>query len=217
MSPIEPSTPVCVYRSHCLVEESAHGHAGGVPAASTVGAVGEPAAKTLASSVVARSTAERGIGEVLQRNAAKGTRAASLQAASRGLHPRVLRPRESGDTPMGTELLIMVPLRACGANRPRHPCRRSRAGHRPTVIDVRTSAEFAAGHLDGAVNLDVEGGECSAGITQLDPSATSSVYCQSGRRSALAAAAMVEAGFARIYDMGGIQGWRAAGLPVVAG
>ena len=175
----------------------------------------------LGAVTVATNMAGRGVDIILGGNpdglAAKDTRAASLQAASRGLHPRVLRPRESGDTPMGTELLIMVPLRACGANRPRHPCRRSRAGHRPTVIDVRTSAEFAAGHLDGAVNLDVEGGECSAGITQLDPSATSSVYCQSGRRSALAAAAMVEAGFARIYDMGGIQGWRAAGLPVVAG
>ncbi|MBM3639709.1 MAG: rhodanese-like domain-containing protein, partial [Actinobacteria bacterium] len=26
------------------------------------------------------------------------------------------------------------------------------------VIDVRTTAEFAEGHLDGAVNLDLEGG-----------------------------------------------------------
>ena len=51
----------------------------------------------------------------------------------------------------------------------------------------------------------------------LDPSATYIVYCQSGRRSALAAAAMVEAGFTQVFDMGGIQDWLAAGLPVVTG
>jgi phage shock protein E len=86
-----------------------------------------------------------------------------------------------------------------------------------TVIDVRTAPEFAAGHVEGAMNIDVEGGAFSAGIAELDPSATYIVYCQSGRRSALAAAAMVEAGFTQVFDMGGIQDWLAAGLPVVTG
>ena len=86
-----------------------------------------------------------------------------------------------------------------------------------TVIDVRTGPEFAAGHLEGALNIDVEGGAFSAGISELDPSATYVVYCQSGRRSALAAAAMVDAGFTQVSDMGGIQDWLAAGLPVVSG
>lgn len=86
-----------------------------------------------------------------------------------------------------------------------------------TVIDVRTPAEFAAGHVEGAVNLDVEGGQFSASLADLDPAATYIVYCQSGRRSALAAAAMVAAGFTEVHDMGGIQDWTAAGLPVVTG
>lgn len=86
-----------------------------------------------------------------------------------------------------------------------------------TVIDVRTAPEFTAGHVEGAINIDVEGGAFSAGIAGLDPSATYIVYCQSGRRSALAAAAMVEAGFTQVFDMGGIQDWLAAGLPVVTG
>ncbi|MFM2077610.1 MAG: Rhodanese-like domain, partial [Actinomycetota bacterium] len=41
------------------------------------------------------------------------------------------------------------------------------------------------------------------------------VYCHSGRRSAIAAATMVAAGFTRVHDLGGIVDWQAAGLPVV--
>jgi rhodanese-related sulfurtransferase len=87
-----------------------------------------------------------------------------------------------------------------------------------TVIDVRTPAEFAAGHVRGAVNLDLEGGQFSADIATLNRSATYLVYCHTGRRSAIATAAMIAAGFTHLYDVaGGITAWTAAGLPVVAG
>ena len=84
-----------------------------------------------------------------------------------------------------------------------------------TIIDVRTPEEFAAGHIEGAVNIDLEGGGFSAGIEPLDRAAAYIVYCHSGRRSAIAAATMVTAGFTQVYDLGGIQAWQAAGLPVV--
>jgi phage shock protein E len=90
-------------------------------------------------------------------------------------------------------------------------------GQELTVIDVRTPEEYAAGHVEGAVNIDVEGGGFSAAIASLDTSAPYIVYCQSGRRSAIAADAMVAAGFTDVNDMGGIQDWTAAGLPVVTG
>jgi len=90
-------------------------------------------------------------------------------------------------------------------------------GSELTVIDVRTPGEFAAGHLDGAVNMDVEGGQFSAMIADLPKDAAYMVYCQSGRRSALAAQAMIDAGFTEVYDIGGIADWQAAGLPVVTG
>lgn len=86
-----------------------------------------------------------------------------------------------------------------------------------TVIDVRTPEEFAAGHVDGAINIDVEGGGFSAAISSLDPAAPYIVYCRSGRRSAIAADAMIAAGFTEVHDMGAIDGWVAAGLPVVTG
>jgi len=85
------------------------------------------------------------------------------------------------------------------------------------VIDVRTPSEYAAGHLADAVNIDLEGGLFSQGIAALSKDATYMVYCHSGRRSAIAASTMAAAGFTKVYDLGGIAAWQAAGLPVVTG
>ncbi|MEQ1702514.1 MAG: rhodanese-like domain-containing protein [Ilumatobacteraceae bacterium] len=88
-------------------------------------------------------------------------------------------------------------------------------GESLTIIDVRTPEEFAAGHLEGAINVDIESGQFSARIEGLDHTATYMVYCHSGRRSAIATDTMVTAGFTEVYDVGGIADWIAAGLPVV--
>jgi rhodanese-related sulfurtransferase len=86
-----------------------------------------------------------------------------------------------------------------------------------TVVDVRTPAEFAAGHLDGAVNIDVESADFAARVGELDPAGTYAVYCRSGNRSAAAVAQMAQAGVTGTYDLdGGIVAWEAAGQPVVA-
>ena len=87
-----------------------------------------------------------------------------------------------------------------------------------TVIDVRTPAEYAAGHLPGAINIDVESPTFAAEIGALDPSTAYAVYCHSGRRSALAADAMSQAGFTTVYNLdGGLADLQAAGGTVVAG
>ncbi len=83
------------------------------------------------------------------------------------------------------------------------------------IIDVRTPEEYAQGHLEGAINLDVEGGEFEAGLADLDPTAAYSVYCRSGRRSAMAADVMAENGFTEVTDLGSLESAAAAtGLPV---
>ena len=84
-----------------------------------------------------------------------------------------------------------------------------------TVIDVRTPAEFAAGHIPEAVNIDVESSSFADGIAELDQSETYVVYCRTGRRSALAADQMAEAGFTSVKDLGGLSSWANAGYPVV--
>ena len=82
-----------------------------------------------------------------------------------------------------------------------------------TVLDVRTPAEFAAGHVAGARNLDVEAPGFATQLGALDPAGAYLVYCHSGRRSALAAEQMAKAGFGDIVDGGAMADLVAAGAP----
>jgi phage shock protein E len=84
------------------------------------------------------------------------------------------------------------------------------------VVDVRTPSEYAAGHIEGAVNIDVEAPTFDAEIANLDKNATYAVYCHSGRRSTLATDAMGKAGFTHVYNLsGGIADLQSAGGQVV--
>ena len=84
------------------------------------------------------------------------------------------------------------------------------------VLDVRTAGEFAEGHLENAINIDVEGGQFDAGIAQLDKTKTYAVYCRSGRRSGVAVGKMSEAGFTSLFNLNaGITDWQNQGFPVV--
>jgi rhodanese-related sulfurtransferase len=54
------------------------------------------------------------------------------------------------------------------------------------LIDVRTPAEFAEGHLDGAINIPVELPTFTAQVALLDPDVDYLVYCRTGRRAEIA-------------------------------
>ena len=82
------------------------------------------------------------------------------------------------------------------------------------VIDVRSPEEFAAGHLEGAINMNVEAPDFTQLAAGLDPAVTYALYCHSGRRSAIAAAALAQLGVVHVYDLqGGIAEAEAAGMP----
>jgi rhodanese-related sulfurtransferase len=84
------------------------------------------------------------------------------------------------------------------------------------LLDVRTPAEFAQGHLPGAVNVDVESADFATKVAALDPSASYAVYCRSANRSKVAMTVMQQAGFTRLFDLaGGITAWQSAGGEVV--
>lgn len=84
------------------------------------------------------------------------------------------------------------------------------------VLDVRTPAEFASGHLEGAVNIDIESQDFATRVGELDRSVTYAVYCRSGNRSAAALTVMKELGFTGLHHLaGGIGAWQRAGQPVV--
>lgn len=87
-----------------------------------------------------------------------------------------------------------------------------------TIVDVRTPAEFAEGHLPGAVNIDIASPDFSAQVSALDPSAPYAVYCRSGNRSASALSEMAAVGMTGAYHLGGgIGAWQSAGGEVVTG
>jgi rhodanese-related sulfurtransferase/predicted methyltransferase len=75
------------------------------------------------------------------------------------------------------------------------------------LVDVRTTGEFAAGHIEGAVNIPVQ--ELADRLDELEPrDAPVVLYCRSGRRSASAQALLRDAGFESVYDLGAIGNWR---------
>ena len=84
------------------------------------------------------------------------------------------------------------------------------------ILDVRTPQEFAEGHLEGAVNLDVNAANFSTRLRELDPAGRYLVYCRSGNRSKQAIDRMKAAGFTTLEDLGSVQAASAStGLAVV--
>lgn len=84
------------------------------------------------------------------------------------------------------------------------------------VIDVRTPEEYGSGHLDGAVNIDVNSGVFAEQIATLDPAGDYVVYCRSGNRSAQAVKIMEGLGFEEVRDAGGVNAAAdATGLEIV--
>ena len=82
------------------------------------------------------------------------------------------------------------------------------------LVDVRTAEEFAEGHLNGAVNIDVKQADfLSEAQSLLDAGKPVFVYCRSGRRSADAADRLTKAGYRAVNMSGGILGWTEKGLP----
>ncbi len=76
------------------------------------------------------------------------------------------------------------------------------------LVDVRTPAEFAQGHIEEALNIDVKDEAFMQNIQQALPEGSKvAVYCRSGRRSADAAAKLQEKGYDVINLDGGIIAW----------
>ena len=84
------------------------------------------------------------------------------------------------------------------------------------TLDVRSPGEFMVGHIQGAINIDVEGLTFDSEIAKLDKSATYAIYCQSGRRSGIAVESMQKSGFNNLFNLtNGIADWQANNLPLV--
>ncbi len=92
-----------------------------------------------------------------------------------------------------------------------------RADTNAVVLDVRTPREFAAGHIQGAANLDWYAPDFDQKVGALDKSKIYLVHCAVGGRSAKACEKMTSRlGFKQCYNLeGGFKAWQKADKPVV--
>ena len=75
------------------------------------------------------------------------------------------------------------------------------------ILDVRTQEEYDQGHIPGAIVISHEEIEEKAEDVLTDKDQLILVYCRSGRRSKIAAEALVELGYTNIKEFGGIIDW----------
>ena len=74
------------------------------------------------------------------------------------------------------------------------------------LIDVRSPAEFASGHIDGARNIPLAQLRMRSNEVGAKDSPVV-VYCRSGMRSAKAKSVLEAAGFTRVHNLGGQDRW----------
>ena len=75
------------------------------------------------------------------------------------------------------------------------------------ILDVRTQEEYDESHIPGAILIPNTEIEARAEELLTDKNQLILVYCRSGRRSKLAAEALVELGYTNIKEFGGIIDW----------
>ena len=75
------------------------------------------------------------------------------------------------------------------------------------ILDVRTQEEYDGGHIEGAILIPDYEIEARAENELKDKDQLILVYCRSGRRSKLAAQALVELGYGNVKEFGGIIDW----------
>lgn len=82
-----------------------------------------------------------------------------------------------------------------------------------TILDVRTTEEYNLGTVPGSINANFDyeneefDEEALAVVSKLPKDLSTYVFCRTGPRSELAAAALEAMGFAEVYDVEG--GYRA--------
>ena len=74
----------------------------------------------------------------------------------------------------------------------------------PIVVDVRTKEEFANGHYKNAINIPFD--EIDKHVAELgDKEKNIVLYCHSGRRAGIAQNTLVQLGFKKVLNAGGLD------------
>ena len=118
-------------------------------------------------------------------------------------------------------LLIGLLALACGASAPDGDSitnaqlhAQIRSQQAPVILDVRTTGEFEAGHLPGAIHIPYD--ELAQRLSELptEPEDRLVVYCHSGKRASIAGAELNAAGYGNVIQLEGhMVGWQRSSLP----
>lgn len=113
-------------------------------------------------------------------------------------------PRILADSHEGTTYITAAALNAL-----------IKTGHAPVIVDVRSSREYKAGHVPGAVHLPFWLAFTRADAIDAPKDELVVIYCAHGPRAGIGKAALLLEGFTQIrYLQGHMTGWYKTGLPV---
>ena len=93
-----------------------------------------------------------------------------------------------------------------------------RQGTAPTIIDVRSSREYQAGHVPGAIHIPFWSALFRVNEISAPKDEPVVVYCAHGPRAGFGKFALLREGFTQVlYLDGHMSGWYKAGLPAEKG
>ncbi len=73
------------------------------------------------------------------------------------------------------------------------------------LVDVRSAAEFQAGHVEGAANIPLD--QVASRIKEFPTDKDIVLYCRSGARSGQAKSILVGKGFEKVHNLGPMSSW----------
>lgn len=83
------------------------------------------------------------------------------------------------------------------------------------LLDVRTTEEFAQGHIPNAINIPHKALESRLAELSAAKDSQVVIYCRSGRRAEVARKILAANGFTQLdHLMGDFNGWASNGLPI---
>ena len=95
-----------------------------------------------------------------------------------------------------------------------HELNSKSAGAGPQLVDVRSTSEFASGHLAGALSIPLD--QIESRIADLDCQRQVVLVCKTGLRSTIACNLLQQLGKPAIVLQGGTAAWEQAGFALVS-
>lgn len=111
---------------------------------------------------------------------------------------------------LGSAFAEVVPIA------PKAAAERLKKDPKIVVVDIRTPEEFAEGHINGAININMRAEDFEENLAKLDRGSTYLMHCLSGGRSTASIPVWEKLGFKKVLHLDeGKMGWVEEDLPLV--